>query len=143
MLFVDAWQKNAELGGYARSGLVLKGAFLQHAFEKGFVHRDIKPANLMVSKDGTVKVLDMGLARSLTDGGDRVTEVLDEGAVVGTADFISPEQATNQPGVDIRADIYSLGASLFALITGQPPFTGSTSQVLMQHQLKPAPSLAD
>ena len=118
-------------------------AGLQHAFEKGFVHRDIKPGNLIVAKDGTLKILDMGLARSLVDDGDRVTEVLDEGAVVGTADYISPEQATNQPGVDIRADIYSLGATLFALITGQPPFTGSTSQVLMQHQLKAPPSLAD
>ena len=118
-------------------------AGLQHAFEKGFVHRDIKPANLMVAKDGTVKILDMGLARSTVDSGDRVTELLDDGAVVGTADFISPEQATNQPGVDIRADIYSLGATLFALIAGQPPFAGSTSQVLMQHQLKAPPSLAD
>ena len=129
--------------GRAVAYLSQAAAGLQHAYEKGFVHRDIKPANLMVAKDGTVKILDMGLARSTVDSGDRVTELLDDGAVVGTADFISPEQATNQPGVDIRADIYSLGATLFALIAGQPPFQGSTSQVLMQHQLKAAPSLAD
>ncbi len=133
----------AMAAGRAVAYLSQAAAGLQHAFEKGFVHRDIKPANLMVAKDGTVKILDMGLARSTVDDGDRVTELLDDGAVVGTADFISPEQATNQPGVDIRADIYSLGATLFALIAGQPPFAGSTSQVLMQHQLKAPPSLAD
>jgi serine/threonine protein kinase len=118
-------------------------AGLQHAYEKGFVHRDIKPANLMVAKDGTVKLLDMGLARSVVDSTDRVTEVLDRGAVVGTADYISPEQAMNAPGLDIRADIYSLGATLYALVAGRPPFAGSTSQVLMQHQFKEPPSLAD
>ncbi len=115
-------------------------AGLQHAFEKGFVHRDIKPDNLMLTRDGTIKILDMGLARSSADA-DKVTEMLDSGAVVGTADFIAPEQAMSA-AVDIRADIYSLGATFFALLTGKPPFTGTTAQKLLQHQVKPAPSLS-
>ncbi len=115
-------------------------AGLQHAHEKGFVHRDIKPGNLMRDRSGTIKILDMGLARS-TNTGDRLTERLDNGAVVGTADFIAPEQGLNQPNIDIRADIYSLGATFFALITGKPPFEGSTTQKLLQHQLKNPPSL--
>lgn len=116
-------------------------AGLQHAHEKKFIHRDIKPANLMLSKDGTVKILDMGLARSATNDSDKLTERMDEGAIVGTADFISPEQALNQPNIDIRSDIYSLGATFFALVTGTPPFAGNTTQKLMQHQMKDAPSL--
>lgn len=116
-------------------------AGLQHAFEKGFIHRDIKPSNLMLAKDGTIKILDMGLARSFTDDTDKLTEILDKGAVVGTADFISPEQAINAPNIDIRSDIYNLGATLFTLITGKSPFSGNTTQKLLQHQLKDAPSL--
>jgi serine/threonine protein kinase len=116
-------------------------AGLQHAFEKGFVHRDIKPGNLMRDRSGVVKILDMGLARS-SSAKDRLTEQLDQGSVVGTADFIAPEQGLNQSGVDIRADIYSLGATFFALIIGKPPFEGNTTQKLLQHQLRSAPTLA-
>jgi tRNA A-37 threonylcarbamoyl transferase component Bud32 len=116
-------------------------AGLQHAHEKNFIHRDIKPANLMLAKDGTVKILDMGLARSSSSESDKLTERMDEGAIVGTADFISPEQAINAPNIDIRSDIYSLGATFFALVTGTPPFSGNTTQKLVQHQMKDAPSL--
>jgi len=115
-------------------------AGLQHAHEKGFIHRDIKPGNLMRDKSGMIKILDMGLARS-ANGSDNLTERLDNGAVVGTADFIAPEQALNQPNIDGRADIYSLGASFFALIIGKPPFEGNTTQKLLQHQLRSAPRL--
>ena len=115
-------------------------AGLQHAHERGFIHRDIKPANLILDRSGVVKVLDMGLARS-GSAEDKLTELLDEGAVVGTADFISPEQAMNSPHVDGRADIYSLGATLFTLLVGKTPFEGNTTQKLMQHQLKAPPSL--
>jgi serine/threonine-protein kinase len=117
-------------------------AGLQHAHEKGFVHRDIKPANLMRDRFGVVKILDMGLARSAADR-DKLTEKLDEGAVVGTADYISPEQAINSPNIDSRADIYSLGVTLYTLIVGRTPFAGNTTQKLMQHQLKDAPKLSD
>jgi serine/threonine protein kinase len=115
-------------------------AGLQHAHEKGFVHRDIKPGNLIRDNAGSIKILDMGLARSVNPN-DQLTAKLDQGAVVGTADFIAPEQAINNPAVDIRADIYSLGASLFALIIGKPPFEGNTTQKLLQHQLRTAPTL--
>jgi serine/threonine protein kinase len=113
---------------------------LQHAYEKGFIHRDIKPGNLIRDNTGTIKILDMGLARSANPQ-DKLTAQLDGGAVVGTADFIAPEQAINHQSIDIRADIYSLGASLFCLIIGKPPFDGNTTQKLLQHQLRSAPSL--
>jgi serine/threonine-protein kinase len=116
------------------------GAGLQHAHERGFIHRDIKPGNLIRDRFGVVKILDMGLARSESEG-DKLTEKLDEGAVVGTADFIAPEQAINCPNVDGRADVYSLGATLFTLVAGKPPFDGNTAQKLMQHQLKEPPAL--
>ncbi len=123
--------------------LVLQAAAgLQHAYEKGFVHRDIKPANLILARDGTLKILDMGLVRSF-EPSDQLTAAFDKGAVVGTADTISPEQAVNSPDLDIRADIYSLGATFFTLITGTPAFVGNTSQKLLQHQMKEPPAVSD
>jgi serine/threonine protein kinase len=116
-------------------------AGLQEAGDKGFVHRDIKPENLIVDRQGTLKILDMGLTRHADDeGGSRLTAVIDPNSVVGTPDYIAPEQALNLP-VDIRTDIYSLGVTFFALLTGKPPFNGTTAQKLLQHQLKEAPSL--
>ncbi len=115
-------------------------AGLQHAHDRGFIHRDIKPANLMLNKDGHVKILDMGLARNFNSSSDNLTALLAEGNIAGTVDFLSPEQAMNHP-LDERSDIYSLGATLYALLTGHPPFNGSTAQKLMQHQLKDPPSL--
>jgi serine/threonine-protein kinase len=126
--------------GMAAEYIAQAAAGLQHAHEKGFIHRDIKPANLIRDRSGMVKILDMGLARS-TDGSDKLTEQFDEGAVVGTADFIAPEQAINSPDVDARADIYSLGATLYMLVVGKTPFAGSTTQKLLQHQLREAPPL--
>jgi eukaryotic-like serine/threonine-protein kinase len=114
---------------------------LQHAYEKGIVHRDIKPANLIVGKDETLRILDMGLARPVEQSAGSLTEHLDRGAVVGTADYVAPEQALNEPNVDVRADIYSLGVTFFALVAGRPPFDGSTANKLLSHQLKTAPSL--
>lgn len=116
-------------------------AGLQHAHEKGFVHRDIKPDNLILSKEGTVKLLDMGLARSF-EARDQLTAQLDHGGVVGTAEFISPEQALGEETQDHRSDIYSLGATLYSLIAGSPPFKGHTTQLLMQHQFADPPRLS-
>ncbi len=124
----------------AASYIAQAAAGLQHAHAKGIVHRDIKPANLILAKDGVIKLLDLGLARSLANEADALTGLLGDGEVAGTADYIAPEQALGQAS-DERADIYSLGATLYALVAGHPPFTGSTTQKLMQHQLKEPPSL--
>jgi eukaryotic-like serine/threonine-protein kinase len=126
--------------GRAVGYIAQAAAGLQHAHEKGFIHRDIKPANLMLTAGDTVKILDMGLARSVSKD-DNLTEAFDRGAVVGTADYVAPEQAMNLPKIDIRADIYSLGGTFFALVTGRPPFAGNTASKLVQHQLKDAPSI--
>jgi len=116
---------------------------LQHAHEKGLVHRDIKPANLLVDKDGVVKILDMGLALFHEDERDNLTAKYDKGAVLGTADYMAPEQIMASSAVDIRADIYSLGVTLYTLINGKPPFGGSATQKLIGHTTHRATSLTE
>lgn len=116
-------------------------AALQHAHELGWVHRDIKPANIIVDRAGVVKLLDLGLSRLFKDDQQQVTVNFDQGAVLGTADYISPEQAINMSQVDIRGDIYSLGCTLYFLLAGRPPFDGTLAQKLVAHQSLPPPSL--
>jgi serine/threonine protein kinase len=110
---------------------------LQHAHESaGLVHRDIKPGNILVDRNGIVKVLDMGLARFFHDQEDNLTKKFDEN-VLGTADYLAPEQAIDSHGVDIRADIYSLGATFYFCLTGRTPFNeGSVAQKLIWHQTR-------
>ena len=96
---------------------------LQYTSDQGFVHRDIKPSNIMVSDTGEVKLLDLGLAR-LQFGDMESAEITGTGQTMGTADYISPEQVTDSRKVDIRSDLYSLGATLYKLLSGQAPFAG-------------------
>jgi serine/threonine protein kinase len=111
---------------------------LEHAHEAGLVHRDIKPGNLIVNRAGMVKILDMGLALFFHDPADQQ----DDHSVVGTADYLAPEQAMSSQNVDIRADIYSLGATFYFLLTGSPPFgSGTVAQKLLGHQMRPVPSV--
>jgi len=119
---------------------------MEAAHAKGIVHRDIKPANLMLAKSGVVQVLDLGLARVIEStspsGKSVVASLTQTGAYMGTVDFIAPEQADDAKSADHRADIYSLGCTLYFLLTGRPPFEGETLlKKLIAHQERPAPSL--
>ena len=117
---------------------------LQHAHERGLVHRDIKPHNLLLSADGqVVKILDMGIARldAASSEDDQSSTMTQTGAVMGTPDYLSPEQAINAHTADIRADIYSLGCTLYFLLAGDVPFPGGAlGYKLVRHRMEePAP----
>jgi serine/threonine-protein kinase len=117
---------------------------LQHVHERGLVHRDVKPSNLIRdSATGTVKLLDLGLSgfrREVADESAAGTLTRD-GMLLGTPDFMAPEQVHNPHGVDIRADLYSLGCSLFFLLTGKPPFDGTPVERMYKHSMAPIPPL--
>jgi serine/threonine protein kinase len=109
---------------------------LQHAHDLGLVHRDIKPGNMLLDRSGTVKILDMGLARFFNED-DNLTTQQEAGAILGTADFLAPEQALDSHSADIRCDIYSLGISFYFLVAGASPFEGgTTAQKLIWHQMR-------
>src|SRR5262249_41086721 len=117
---------------------------LQHAHECGLVHRDLKPSNLLVcgGQRATIKILDLGLARlHLTETGRSQTHLTGCGDLLGTPDYMPPEQPEDPHHADVRADIYSLGCTLYFLLTGQPPFVGGTiMQKLKRHrEEEPAP----
>ena len=109
---------------------------LQHAHEEGMVHRDIKPGNLMLTRKAdrpVIKVLDFGLAKATREQA-LDTELTREGQMLGTPDYIAPEQTLDAQKADIRADIYSLGCTLYYLLAGNPPFKGtSLFEVLQSH----------
>jgi len=111
-------------------------AGLHHAHLRGMIHRDIKPANLLMDPSGVVKILDMGVAR-ITNR-EEVSLTLEQGIdMVGTVDYLSPEQALDSHHVDVRVDIYSLGCTLLFLLTGHAPFpTGTQAQRLLKHQME-------
>jgi len=101
---------------------------LTHAEEHGLVHRDIKPENIMIDRDDVVKLCDLGLAKKTQDEAKSVTRT---GASVGTPYYMSPEQATGEDDIDVRTDLYSLGASLYRVLTDRVPFDGKTSAEIM------------
>jgi len=104
---------------------------LKHAHQRGLIHRDVKPENVILTKEGNVKLADLGLARPTADENWAMAEA---GMAIGTPYYISPEQVRGQVDVDIRADIYSLGATLYHMITGRVPYDGQTpSEVMRQH----------
>jgi hypothetical protein len=116
---------------------------LQHAHEKGMVHRDIKPANLMLTRDKEIKILDFGLARLPRDPAGQGNQTKSQ-TFMGTPDYIAPEQALDAREADIRADIYSLGCTLYFLLTGEPPFRGeSHMEVIVAHVQDEARPLAE
>lgn len=117
---------------------------LAHAHENGLIHRDIKPANLLIDKKGVVKILDLGLARFHDDSRMASLTAAHNETVLGTADYLSPEQALNSHNVDPRTDIYSLGCTAYFLLTGHPPFPeGSVAQRLVAHQVKQPKPIAE
>lgn len=109
---------------------------LEHAHEAGLIHRDIKPGNILLDRTGVIKLLDMGLARFFQDDSDNLTRKHDEN-VLGTADYLAPEQALDSHAVDIRADIYGLGATFYYILTASTPFSeGTIAQKLIWHQTR-------
>ena len=130
---------------------------LEHAARQGMVHRDIKPQNLIITKSGRVQILDFGLARLGRKEPKREASQCDEdllkksaasltlaGSILGTPDYIAPEQATDSRNADIRADIYSLGCTLYFLLTGRPPYPGgSVFNKLLAHQKKTPKPIAE
>lgn len=121
---------------------------LEYAHDHGIVHRDIKPANLLLTKDGTIKILDMGLARLTGEIGQHDQtqdgQLTQSGQIMGTVDYMAPEQAMDTRTADQRADVYALGCTLFRLLTGQSVYEGDTvMKRLMAHQQSEIPSLCD
>jgi urea transport system substrate-binding protein len=119
---------------------------LEHIYEHGLVHRDIKPSNLMLTPAGQVKVLDLGLARAVNEAVPQ-GQLTFHGQFLGTLDYVAPEQSDNVHAVDIRADIYSLGCTLYHLLAGNPPFGspayGSVYQKLKAHAEAPVPPIRE
>ncbi len=113
---------------------------LGYAHEQGIIHRDIKPENILLTKDGNTLVADFGIARAV--GGEPGENLTGTGMSVGTPAYMSPEQAAGSSEMDARTDVYSLGCVLFEMLTGEPPFTGTTPQsVIAKRFAGPAPSV--
>jgi predicted Ser/Thr protein kinase len=128
----------AEACDYARQAALA----LQNAAEHGMVHRDIKPHNLMRTPQGTIKILDFGLARTVREHDRDRTQLTSQGVIMGTADYMAPEQANDSRTADIRADIYSLGCTLYHLLSGRVPFPeGGVIDKIIKHAVEAPPSL--
>jgi serine/threonine-protein kinase len=116
-------------------------AALSHTAAAGVIHRDIKPSNVLITPQGRAKLVDLGLARK--ESVDNSVDLTVAGTTLGTFDYISPEQAKDPRNVDVRSDIYSLGCTLYHMLTGEPPYPeGTVLQKLLDHQGKEAPDPA-
>ncbi len=139
--FDDLVKKRGRLNyAYAAHYIAQAASGLQHLHDAALIHRDIKPGNLVLDRDGIVKLLDLGLARFQQDY-ERITEKYNGCSILGTADFISPEQTLIGRDLDQRSDIYSLGATFYYLLSGRVPFpVRSAAEKIRSHQLvEPTP----
>ena len=136
-------QQSGPLDCEQAASLVMQAAAgLHHAHEHGIIHRDVKPANLVVDTTGTVKVLDLGLARITDAPGLSSLTIDNKERLLGTVDYLAPEQAQNSHEIDHRVDIYALGCTLYFLLTGRPPFSeGKLIERLIKHQLETPASI--
>tara|TARA_R110002072_G_C7978936_1_gene536023 strand:+ start:59955 stop:64283 length:4329 start_codon:yes stop_codon:yes gene_type:complete len=122
---------------------------LGYAHDRGIIHRDIKPGNLLLDTEGVVRILDMGLARMTPSPGDELeggahADLTNTGSVMGTIDYMAPEQALDAKSVDHRADLYALGCTLYFLLTSNPPFRNETvMRRLLAHREQPAPRISE
>jgi serine/threonine protein kinase len=131
-------------------GWILQAARgLEYAHGKSVIHRDIKPSNLLLDREGTIKILDMGLARVVEEeiagpGATLAERLTLKGEMLGTVDYISPEQAVDTRSADRRSDVYSLGCTLYRLLTGKPVYESDSSLAkLLAHYEAPIPSLSE
>ncbi|MEX0654503.1 MAG: serine/threonine-protein kinase [Phycisphaeraceae bacterium] len=132
-VFDDITKKGRYTEKEALSLTVQIAKALHHAHEAGFIHRDVKPKNIMITSEGRAKLADMGLARAVSD---REAAEAEAGKAFGTPYYISPEQIRGERNVDFRADIYSLGATLYHMVTGQVPFEGASPSAVMHKHLR-------
>src|SRR5438874_7562597 len=113
---------------------------LAHAHQRGLIHRDVKPKNILLTPQGVAKLTDLGLARAVDD---KEAAQMEAGKAYGTPYYISPEQVRGDVDIDFRADIYSLGATMYHMVTGRPPFDGETPSAVMHKHLKQPLTPAD
>lgn len=152
MEYVDGTNLQAIVQKYGPMDIARAAAYirqaavgLQHLHQAGLIHRDIKPGNLLLERRGVIKILDLGLARFFHDHQDMLTQQANHATILGTADYLSPEQTLDSHDVDARTDIYGLGATFYYLLAGRPPFEAkAVSQKLLAHLMKeptPLPKL--
>lgn len=144
--FFELVKGQGRLSARTAAEYIRQGALgLQHAHGAGMVHRDVKPGNFIVDDNGTVKVMDLGLAMvSVGSDYEHSVTLANEEKVLGTADYLAPEQAVDSHVIDSRADIYALGCTFFFLLTGHPPYDeGTLAQRLLSHQTKTPPEISE